>query len=264
MLGSMEQLSSRRSEPLKDLTLARGLARLLKAREAKGAIRMAMAIIPARGGSKRIPRKNLRAFCGRPALQWPIRAALSAGIFDRIVVSTDDLEIADVARAAGAEVPFLRDPILANDMTGTTEVVRDAVNRLDPIAETPVCCIYATAFFVRAEDLREGLSRLDDNTWVLSLGAYATPIDRAYRRDGDRFVPRTPAMMPKRSQDLAPAYFDAGQFYWARAATWRDGTACVYDGAAGVILPQERAVDIDTEEDWYRAERLVEFFGLAP
>jgi pseudaminic acid cytidylyltransferase len=196
-------------------------------------------------------------------VHWPIRAALSAGIFDRIVVSTDDPEIADVARAAEAEVPFLRNPALGDDMTGTTEVVRDAVNRLDPAADTPVCCIYATAIFVRTEDLREGLSKLDDSTWVLSLGVYAAPIDRAYRRDGDRFVPRTPAMMPKRSQDLAPAYFDAGQFYWARAATWRDDTAHVYDGAAGIILPEERAVDIDTEEDWRRAERLAELLGLA-
>lgn len=160
-------------------------------------------------------------------------------------------------------MPFLRDPALADDFTGTTEVIRDAVNRLDPAADTPVCCIYATALFVRTEDLREGLSRLDHSTWVLTFGVYATPIDRAYRRDGDRFVPRNLAMMPKRSQDLAPAYFDAGQFYWARAATWRDVTARVYDGAAGIILPEERAVDIDTEEDWRRAERLAEFLGLA-
>lgn len=223
---------------------------------------MAIAIIPARGGSKRIPRKNVRTFCGCPALHWPIRAALSAGLFDRIVVSTDDPEIAVVARAAGAEVPFLRDPALADDMTGTTEVVRDAVNRMELVRTTPVCCIYATALFVRAEDLREGLSRLEGSDWVLSLGAYATPIDRAYRRIGDCFIPRDPTMMPKRSQDLEPAYFDAGQFYWARAATWRDDGARLYDGAAGVVLPEERAIDIDTEEDWDRAERLAGLFGL--
>lgn len=196
-------------------------------------------------------------------MHWPIRAALSAGIFDRVVVSTDDPEIADVARAAQAEVPFLRNPTLADDLTGTTEVVRDAVNRLDPAPDIPVCCIYATALFVRTEDLQEGLSKLNNSVWVLTLGVYATPIDRAYRRDGDRFVPRDPAMMPKRSQDLAPAYFDAGQFYWARAATWRDDAARVYDGAAGVILPEERAVDIDTEADWRRAERLAELLGLS-
>lgn len=223
---------------------------------------MAVAIIPARGGSKRIPRKNIRTFCGRPALYWPVQAALSAGIFDRVVVSTDDLEIANVARATGAEVPFRRVHELADDVTGTTEVIRDAINQLDLTPETPVCCIYATAFFIRVEDLCEGLSRLEDSSWVLSLGAYATPIDRAYRQDGNRFVPRAPDMMPKRSQDLEPAYFDAGQFYWARAATWRDGAARVYDGAAGVLLPQERTVDVDTEEDWNRAERLAKLFGI--
>lgn len=224
---------------------------------------MPVAIIPARGGSKRIPRKNIRTFCGRPALHWPIGAALSTGLFDRIVVSTDDRQIADVARTAGAEVPFLRDPALADDMTGTTEVIRDTVDRLGLADDTFVCCIYATALFVRAEDLCEGMKRLKESRWVLSLGAYATPIDRAYRQEGDRFVPRNPEMMPKRSQDLAPAYFDAGQFYWAHATTWRDASARIYDGASGVILPEERAVDIDTEEDWDRAERLAKFIGLA-
>lgn len=223
---------------------------------------MAVAIIPARGGSRRIPRKNVRPFCGRPALHWPIRAARTADLFDRIVVSTEDPEIAEVARAAGADVPFLRRPALADDVTGTTEVVRDAVGRLGLDGNVPVCCIYATALFVRAEDLREGLSRLADSDWVLSLGAYATPIDRAYRRDGDRFVPRDPEMMSRRSQDLPPAYFDAGQFYWARASTWRDEAARVWGGAAGIVLPDERAVDIDTEGDWQRAERLAELLGL--
>lgn len=169
-----------------------------------------------------------------------------------------------MARAAAAEVPFLRDPALADDLTGTTEVVRDAVKHLNLAPNTPVCCIYATALFIRAEDLCAGLSKLNDSVWVLSLGAYGTPIDRAYRREGERFAPRKPAMMPKRSQDLEPAFFDAGQFYWARAATWRDEASCVHDGAAGVILPEERAVDIDSEEDWRRAERFAAFTGFGP
>jgi N-acylneuraminate cytidylyltransferase len=179
------------------------------------------------------------------------------------VVTTDDEEIAEVARAAGAEVPFLRDAALADDHAGTTEVIRDAVLRLGLGPDAPVCCVYPTAFFVTAEDLRVGYDRLADGAdWCLSVGEYRTPIDRAYRRDGARLVARDPAKMPMRSQDLEPAFFDAGQFYWARAATWSDPGARVWDGAAGVILPAERCIDIDTEADWHLAETMFRVLGL--
>ncbi len=217
----------------------------------------AIAILPARGGSKRIPRKNVRPFAGKAAIGWPIRAAKTSGCFEKIVVTTDDAEIAAAARAAGAEVPFTRDAALADDHTGTTEVIRDAVARLSLPADVPVCCIYPTAFFVTAGDLSAGLERLREGAdWVLSVGEYRTPIDRAYRRDGARMVARDPAKMPMRSQDLEPAFFDAGQFYWARAATWLDSGARVWDGAAGIVLPPERCIDIDTEADWQLAERM--------
>ena len=215
---------------------------------------MSVAILPARGGSKRIPRKNVRPFLGRPAIAWPIDAARA--VFDRVVVTTDDAGIAEVARGAGAEVPFLREAGLADDHTGTTEVIADAVGRLDLPADEPVACIYPTAMLLTTDDLREGLARLDGATWVLSLGEYRTPIRRAYAREGDRFAAIEPAAMPMRSQDLAPAYYDAGQFYLARAGTWRDADARVWDGAAGVVLPETRAVDVDTPEDWDRAERM--------
>lgn len=215
-----------------------------------------VAILPARGGSKRIPRKNIKPFQGRPAIGWPIAAAQAAGI-GRVVVSTDDAEISEVAMSLGAEAPFLRDAALSDDHAGTTEVVRDAVARLGLAPDVAVCCVYPTALFVTADDLRDGLAKLEAGAdWVLSVGEYPTPIDRAYRREGDLLVPRQPVMMPKRSQDLDPAYFDAGQFYWARAERWLDPEARVWDGAAGVVLPPERAVDIDTPEDWARAERL--------
>lgn len=217
----------------------------------------AIAILPARGGSKRIPRKNIRPFAGRPAIGWPIRAARESGCFDRIIVTTDDPAIAGAARAEGAETPFLRDPALADDHTGTTEVVRDAVLRLGLLPETPVCCLYPTAFFVTAEDLRSGSARLQEGAdWVLSVGEYRTPIERAYRRDGAGLVARDATKMPMRSQDLEPAFFDAGQFYWARAATWSDPKARVWDGAAGIVLPAERCIDIDTEADWQLAEKM--------
>lgn len=218
----------------------------------------AIAIIPARGGSKRIPRKNIRDFSGQPAIAWPIKAAKASGQFSRIVVTTDDQDIADCARSCGAEVPFLRDASLSDDHTGTTEVIRDAVARLSLAPETPVCCIYATAFFITASDLSEGHQRLRHGaTWAMSVAEYPTPIDRAYRREGDRLVPRDVSKMPMRSQDLEPAYFDVGQFYWAKAETWLDENARIWDGCAGVAIPALRAVDIDTEADWQRAEFLM-------
>lgn len=224
----------------------------------------AVVIIPARGGSKRIPRKNIRPFAGLPAMGWPLRAARASGCAARLVVSTDDAEIAATARALGAETPFVRAPELSNDYAGTTEVVRDAVQQLGLGADTPVCCLYPTAFFVQPDDLRAGLAHLDAGArWALSLGQYRTPIDRAYRLLPDgRAAARQPEHMPKRSQDLEPAYFDAGQFYWARAATWCDPIARVWDGAAGVILPPERCHDIDTAEDWRMAELMFQLLGL--
>ena len=226
----------------------------------------AIAILPARGGSKRIPGKNIRPFASTPAIGWPIRAAQNSGCFAQIIVSTDDPAIAAVARGLGAEVPFLREAALSDDHSGTTAVIRDAVQRLGLTPDTAVCCIYPTAFFVTADDLKQGLLRLNSGAdWVLTLGAYRTPIDRAYRATAqDRVVARQPDKMPLRSQDLDPAYFDAGQFYWARAATWADPLARVWDGAAGVILPAERCIDIDTPDDWALAERMFTLLQMAP
>lgn len=217
----------------------------------------AIAILPARGGSKRIPRKNIRDFFGRPAIGWPIQAAQTSGCFDKIVVTTDDPEIARISTNLGAEVPFLREAKLADDYSGTTDVIRDAVRKLDVSPSTPVCCIYPTALFLSGSDIAQASGQLsDDINWVLSLGEYPTPIDRAYQMNGQtgEVSARNPDKMPMRSQDLAPAYFDAGQFYWARAKTWLDPDARVWDGAASVILPPERCIDIDTPADWIRAE----------
>jgi N-acylneuraminate cytidylyltransferase len=221
----------------------------------------AVAILPARGGSKRIPRKNIRPFLGRPAIAWPIAAAKASDLFDRIVVTTDDAEIAEVARAEGADVPFLRDAALSDDHAGTTEVIRDAVTRLGLAPLVPVCCIYPTALFITPGDLADGAARLDAARWVLCVGRYDTPIDRAYRQAEGGFVPRDRSKMELRSQDLEPAFYDVGQFYWAKAGTWADPEARIWDGADAVTLPPERAVDIDTPEDWVRAERLAAQLG---
>jgi len=225
----------------------------------------AIAVLPARGGSKRIPKKNIKDFQGRPAIGWPIATAFASGLFDRVVVTTDDPEIARIAETQGAEVPFLRDAKLSDDHSGTTEVVRDAVTRLGLPSHVAVCCIYPTAFFVTPQDLEQGYQLLMDGAeWVMTVGEYATPIERAYRRQGDRLLPNQPELMPMRSQDLEPAFFDAGQFYWAQAAQWQKQDARIWDGAAGVILPPERAVDIDTPADWDRAERLFKLINQEP
>jgi N-acylneuraminate cytidylyltransferase len=216
-----------------------------------------VAIIPARGGSKRIPRKNIKSFCGKPAMGWPICAAQQCGLFAQIIVSTDDAEIAQIAQQLGAQIPFMRAPELSDDFTNTTDVIRDTVQRMDLPPETAVCCIYPTALFLDQADLRAGQEKLQAGAkWVFTVGQYPTPIDRAYRRVGQSLVPRTPDMMSMRSQDLEPAFFDAGQFYWAKAKTWADPQAHVWDGADGVELPLDRAVDIDTPADWGRAEQL--------
>lgn len=223
----------------------------------------AIAILPARGGSKRIPRKNIRHFIDKPAIGWPISAAISSELFTRVVVTTDDIEIAQVAESLGAEVPFRRDATLADDYTGTTEVIRDAVDRLRLAPNVAVCCIYPTALLITANDIIKGYALLNEGAnWVLSVGEYSTPIERAYKMESGKLVPRQLEMMPKRSQDLLPAFFDAGQFYWGRAKSWSDPDARVWDGAAGVVLPPERAVDIDTLDDWVRAEQLATLKGL--
>lgn len=222
--------------------------------------RDAVVILPARGGSKRIPRKNIRDFAGRPAIGWPIKAAQDSGLFNRIVVTTDDAEIAAIATRLGAETPFARDASLSDDYAGTTEVIRDAVARLNLSPDTPVCCLYPTAFFVMPDDLRDGATRLAQGAkWTLSVGRYRTPIQRAYRATDDgRIAAFDAEQMPKRSQDLEEAFFDAGQFYWASAATWSDPAARMWQGAAAVILPDARCIDVDTQDDWARAERMAQ------
>ena len=218
---------------------------------------MSLCVIPARGGSKRIPRKNIRAFCGKPMIAWPIEAAIASGCFDRVVVSTDDDEIADVARGAGAEARFRRAPDLADDHTPTVPVIADAITRLGVADRTPVCCLYATSPFVDPTDLRRGLDRLEETgaPFVLSVTTYAFPIQRALRRDASGRVEMfDPAQMQTRSQDLEGAWHDAGQFYWGHAESWTSGWGIFEAGAQGLALPRHRVQDIDTEEDWQRAE----------
>lgn len=222
---------------------------------------MRLAIIPARGGSKRIPRKNIRDFCGKPMISRSIEAALSSGCFDQVIVSTDDEEIAEVSRGLGASVPFLRPRELSDDYTGTVPVIAHAIDWYQQHSETPteVCCIYATAPFVLAGDIQRGLKMLEDTgcDYAFPVTSYAFPIQRAIRITAENRVEMLyPEHCNTRSQDLEEVFHDAGQFYWGRATAWLGRKPLFSKDAVAIIVPRHRVQDIDTPEDWERAERM--------
>jgi pseudaminic acid cytidylyltransferase len=220
-----------------------------------------IAVLPARGGSKRIPRKNVRPFCGRPMIAWPIDAARGSGLFDHIVVSTDDPEIAEVARGVGVEVPFMRPAELADDHAGTIPVIAHAVGWAKgqgwPLEA--VCCIYPTAPLISPGDLAKGLRLLDEGThdFVLTATDYASPIFRAFRESDDGGLEMVfPEHFESRSQDLPRSLHDAAQFYWGRPDAWLSAKTLFGPRSAPLLIPRWRVQDIDTPEDWVRAEAL--------
>lgn len=220
---------------------------------------MKIAIIPARGGSKRIPGKNIKPFCGKPMIAWSIQAAIQSGCFDRVLVSTDSQEIASCAQTLGAEAPFLRPKHLSDDYTPTIPVVQHAINFVceQGFSVNQVCCIYATAPFVRPIDLRQSMQQLltcrDD--FVFSATTFPFPIQRAIRLDNEgRVAMFHPEHLSTRSQDLEEAYHDAGQFYWGTAQAWLAGRPLFGATSRLYLVPRSRVQDIDTPEDWTRAE----------
>ena len=222
---------------------------------------MKIAVIPARGGSKRIPRKNIKLFCGKPMIAWSIEAAKASELFDRIIVSTDDAEIAEVAKHWGAEVPFMRPEELSNDYTGTTPVIAHATQWLldqgEPVSA--VCCIYATAPFIQVNDLKQGLELLNSGNWNYAFSAtdFAAPIFRSFKQTDTGGVEMFfPEHFTTRSQDLPNALHDAGQFYWGKATAWLKGNRIFDQYTKPIIIPRWRVQDIDTLEDWQRAEIL--------
>lgn len=222
---------------------------------------MKVAIIPARGGSKRIPRKNIKEFFGKPMIAWSIEAALKSNCFDRIIVSTDDQEIANIAKVCGAEVPFIRPAELSDDHAGTIPVIKQAIQWLNDYSQPPslVCCLYATAPFVRASDIIKGLEQLEQSkaSYAFTVTSYAFPIQRAIKiTETDSIEMFSPEHFQTRSQDLEEAYHDAGQFYWGTTDAWISEKVIFGPDATPVILPRYRVQDIDTPEDWHRAEWL--------
>lgn len=219
----------------------------------------ALCLIPARGGSKRIPRKNIRPFAGRPIIAYPIAAALESGCFDEVMVSTDDAEIAAIARECGATVPFLRSAENSTDHAGSEAVFAEVLQRYRAAgrAYDYACGLYPTAALVTPARLREGLAalRADESlTAVLPVQRFSFPIQRAVALRDRRLALFQPEHLDTRSQDLEPAYHDAGQWYWMRTEPFLCTRELMGPNCSAVVVPEMEAQDIDTAEDWALAE----------
>jgi len=219
---------------------------------------MNIAIIPARGGSKRIPRKNIKEFLGKPIIAYSIEAAIKSNLFDQVIVSTDDLEVAQVAKIYGAEVPFMRPSELSDDYTGTNDVVKHALNWFleQGISVEYACCIYATVPFLRVQYLQDGLEQLQrhNKSFAFSVTSYPSPVQRAMMIKQNGVTMLYPEHSNTRSQDLEETYHDAGQFYWGRAESFLNNEKLFSQLSFPVIIPRELVQDIDTIEDWNQAK----------
>jgi len=220
-----------------------------------------VAVIPARGGSKRIPGKNIKPFLGKPIIAYSIQAAADTKLFKRVIVSTDSEEIARISREYGAETPFMRPPELCDDFTGTDAVVMHTLQWLMSRGESIdyVCCIYATAPFIRSQDIVRGYELVKKHRAesALSVTTFPYPIFRGMKiNDTGRLEMIWPEHFTSRSQDLPTAYHDAGQFYWAEVRRYLREKRFLSDDAVPVIVPRYLVQDIDTPEDWTTAEIL--------
>lgn len=217
-----------------------------------------VAIITARGGSKRIPRKNIKPFLGIPIIKYVINAALQAQCFDEMMVSTDDEEIADVARQCGANVPFFRSSATSNDFATTADVLHEVLVEYCQRRQEfdMACCIYPTAVFVTGEQLRAGLRRLQetDVDVVIPVVRFSSPIQRAFHIENGTLGMIWPEYRNVRSQDIPPAYHDAGQFYWVKVASFLEQKTLFARHTVALELSESAVQDIDTLADWNIAE----------
>lgn len=221
---------------------------------------MSIAVLPARGGSKRIPRKNVRDFAGQPMITWAIGTALASGLFSRVLVSTDDAEIAAVAREAGAETPFVRPADLSDDHATTAAVMAHAVRWAanDGTDFADAICLYATTPLLAPDDLRAAAAKGAEGwDYVCAAMRFACPVERSFTRAADGGIRiLAPEHMATRTQDLPVTFHDAGQFYWGRRTSWLNGGAILGPRTSFVELPRWRAQDIDTQDDWTMAEQI--------
>ncbi|WP_299759621.1 pseudaminic acid cytidylyltransferase [uncultured Pontibacter sp.] len=217
-----------------------------------------IAIIPARGGSKRIPRKNIKGFLGKPVIAYSVEAALASGLFGEVMVSTDDEEIAQVAREHGASVPFMRSPKASDDYATTAQVLAEVLERYESAGREfdHACCIYPTAPFVTADILGVAYAKLTKGGFdsVFPVLRYSYPIWRSLKVEDGKAVMNWPEHLNSRSQDLTAAFHDAGQFYWFQAGKFLE-SGKIFTANSGVVeLSELEAQDIDTETDWQLAE----------
>ena len=222
---------------------------------------MNIAIIPARSGSKRIPGKNIKEFCGKPMIGWSILEAINSECFDRIIVSTDSHEIAEIANSFGAETPFLRPKNISDDFTPIVEVMKHATSellRLDYNLSN-ICCIFATAPFIKSHYLKSGLNQLINNDcdYVFPVTSFSYPIQTSFIVNADNTAQMLyPEFSLTRSQDLLEAWHDAGQFYWGKLESWIEEREILKSNIQILRLPRKLVQDIDTFEDWEYAEAL--------
>lgn len=216
-----------------------------------------LAIIPARGGSKRIPRKNIKLFMGKPIIAYSIEAALQSGLFDEVMVSTDDDEIAEVAKQYGAKVPFMRSAETSSDYATTADVIIEVLGKYEEQNQEfeTVCCLYSTAPFVTPGRLIEAYSKLNDEICsVFTAVAYSYPVQRSLRISDGKIKMVHPEYMNTRSQDLEIIYHDAGQFYMSKVEYFMEYKTFWADNTAGLILSEMEVQDLDTLTDWQLAE----------
>lgn len=218
----------------------------------------AIAVITARGGSKRIPRKNIKEFCGKPIMEYSIQAALDSGIFHEVMLSTDDNEIADIARMAGACVPFMRSAGTSNDYATTVDVLMEVLEQYEKMGKrfNVVCCIYPTAPFVTAEKLKAAWQMFQSSgaDALIPVVQYGFPPQRAFLVRNGLISYQYPQHALTRSQDLEPVYHDCGQFYFCRIEPLKEQHTLVLDHTIPFIVPEDEVQDIDTESDWRMAE----------
>lgn len=217
-----------------------------------------LAIIAARGGSKRIPRKNIKDFLGRPVLEYSVDAALKSGCFDDVIVSTDDKDIRDAALSCGAKVPFLRSKRASGDHATTADAIIEVLGEYKKTGRQfeYCCCIYPTAPFVTIERLKKGFDVLKETgaDSVIPIVRFGYPIQRALKIEDGRIHMMWPENLNIRSQDLTPAYHDAGQFYWMKVESFLRNKSIIAENTSFIELPESEAHDIDNEEDWIMAE----------
>ena len=217
-----------------------------------------LAIITARGGSKRIPRKNIKDFLGKPIIVYSIETAIKSGFFDEVMVSTDDIEIAQIAQKYGAKVPFFRNENTANDFATTSDVIAEVILEYKKRGKEfdNFCCIYPTAPLIRLENLQKAYDILLQNDFdcVMPVCAFSFPIQRAVEINNNKISMIAPENLNKRSQDLQKAYHDAGQFYWLNVERFLKSKKIITDNCGAIILDELQVQDIDNETDWKLAE----------